>query len=294
MEFSDRIAVCPLCGGEISPWASKQRRGNLFHYDRCQKCDFLFVNPRPTLAALGDYYSMHLDHKPPADVPPLSPATPDPSSDAYGAIAQLLKLRPGSGRMLDVGAGGGGFSLAAQAAGLTVTALEIDPTEAAALAAVPGLRVIPTLFESFEMPPSSFDYVLMSHVLEHSQDPRAWIAKAALLLSPGGVLAVMLPNFNSIYRYVAGTRDPYFIPPDHLNHFNATSLSRLCASLGLREVHHATTTRFPSNVITKRLRLRGPIAPAVKALTAVASSVLDWGTSVTGIGSVLVFHAIKE
>jgi SAM-dependent methyltransferase len=294
MDFSQRMTACPLCGGDISLWASKQRRDNLFHYDRCQKCDFVFVNPRPTLAALGDYYSMHLDHKPPIDSAPLPLATPDASSDAPGAIAQLLRLRPGSGRMLDVGAGGGGFSLAAKAAGLTVTALEIDPSEAAALAAVPGLRVIPTLFESFEMPPSSFDYVLMSHVLEHSQDPRAWITKAALLLSPGGVLAVMLPNFNSIYRYVVGTRDPFFIPPDHLNHFNATSLSRLCASLGLREVHHATTTRFPSNVISKRLRLPGPIVPAVRAMTAAASSVLDWGTSMTGIGSVLIFHAIKE
>ena len=295
MDFSDRIAVCPLCGGEISPWASKQRKGNLFQYDRCRKCDFLFVNPRPTLAALGDYYSLHLDHKPPANPPPPPLTTPDPSSDASRAIAQLLKLRPGTGRMLDVGAGSGAFSLAAQAAGLTVTALEIDPAEAAALAAVPGLRVIPTLFESFEMPPpSSFDYVLMSHVLEHSQDPRAWVTKAALLLSTGGVLAVMLPNFNSIYRYVAGTRDPFFIPPDHLNHFNAKSLGRLCASLGLREVHHATTTRFPSNVITKRLRLPGPIVPVVRAMTATASSVLDWGTSMTGIGSVLIFHAIKE
>jgi len=294
MEFSDRIAACPLCGGEISPWASKQRRGNLFQYDRCQKCDFLFVNPRPTLAALADYYSMQMDHKPLADSTPPPLTTPDPSSDASRAIAQLLKLRPGTGRMLDVGAGGGGFSLAAQAAGLTVTALEIDPTEAAALSAVPGLRVIPTLFESFEMPPSSFDYVLMSHVLEHSQDPRAWIAKAALLLSSGGVLAVMLPNFNSIYRYVGGTRDPYFIPPDHLNHFNAKSLAQLCASLGLREIHRATTTQFPSNMITKCLRLPAPIVPAVNALTTAASSVLDWGTGATGIGSVLIFHAVKE
>jgi 2-polyprenyl-3-methyl-5-hydroxy-6-metoxy-1,4-benzoquinol methylase len=294
MDFVNRVAVCPLCGGEISPWASKQRKGNLFQYDRCQRCDFLFVNPRPTLAALGDYYSMHMDHKPPVESAPLPLTTPDASSDASRAIAQLLKLRPGGGRMLDVGAGSGAFSLAAQAAGLNVTALEVDPAEARAMSAVPGLRVIPTLFESFEMPPSSFDYVLMSHVLEHSHDPRAWIAKAALLLSSGGVLAVMLPNFNSIYRYVGGTRDPFFIPPDHLNHFNAKSLSWLCASLGLREVDRATTTQFPSNVITKRLRLPGPIVPAVRALTTAASTVLDWGTSATGIGSVLIFHAIKE
>ena len=184
--------------------------------------------------------------------------------------------------------------MAAHAAGLTVTALEIDPTEVRSLSAVPSLTVIPTLFESFEMPPGSFDYILMSHVLEHAHDPRAWIAKAASLLSPGGILAVMLPHFNSIYRYLASTRDPYFIPPEHLNHFNAKSLSQLCATFNLRTIHHTTTTRFPNNVITKRVNFPGPIVPAVRAMTTAASTLLDWGTSMTGIGSVLIFHAAKQ
>jgi SAM-dependent methyltransferase len=294
MDFADRATLCPLCGGEISPWASKSRGGNLYHYDRCRRCDFVFVNPRPTLAALADYYSLRTTPKPPTEPAPPPPAIPDPSSYPSRAIAELLRLRPGGGRLLDVGAGGGGFSMAALAAGLTVTALEIDPIEARSLAAVPGLRVIPTLFESFDAPPCSFDYVLMSHVLEHAHDPRSWIAKAAPLLSPGGILAVMLPQFDSIYRYLGGTRDPYFIPPEHLNHFNAACLNRLCANFGLHEVRRATTTRFPNNVITKRVHFPGPIAPIVRAMTAVASTVLDWGTSAAGIGSVLIFHAVKE
>ena len=45
-------------------------------------------------------------------------------------------------------------------------------------------------------------------------------------------LAIMVPHFDSIYRHLGGTRDPYFIPPDHLNHFNRKSLGNLSEQFG--------------------------------------------------------------
>ena len=82
MDFADRVAVCPLCGGDISSWADKQRGGHSYHYDRCQKCDFAFVNPRPTLASLSEYYSLRYAPNSQTRIPSTkaSLSIPDPSS----------------------------------------------------------------------------------------------------------------------------------------------------------------------------------------------------------------------
>ena len=43
-------------------------------------------------------------------------------------------------------------------------------------------------------PDAPFDYVLASHVIEHVPDPVSWIADAANLLLPGGVISLVVPD----------------------------------------------------------------------------------------------------
>jgi SAM-dependent methyltransferase len=157
-----------------------------------------------------------------------------------------------------------------------------------------GVHVAAEMFDGFAAAPESFDYVLMSHVLEHAHDPRRWIEKAAGLLRRGGILKIMVPHLDSIYRYLGGTRDPYFIPPEHLNHFNERSLGRLCERSGLKCEWGETVSGFGDEVITKRVRLPKMLVRPVKGLTAMASEMLNWGTWAVGIGSVLNFHARKK
>jgi SAM-dependent methyltransferase len=300
MELGERAPSCPLCGGEIYPWAKKTRGGSEYQYDRCRACGFAFVNPRPTLAALARHYSVPLADARSIAPPPAIPtriiptALRVPGKWPTKAIAQILKLRPAPGHLLDIGAGDGTFSLAAIRAGLEVTALEVDPVDLPAIKAIEGVHFVNTMFEGFQTPPESFDYVLMSHVLEHVHDPRLWIEKAAAILRPGGILAIMLPHFDSIYRYLGGPRDPYFIPPDHLNHFNAKSLGLVSEKFGMRTVKVETTSEFKNDVVTKRVKFPGALVPVVKGMTSAASAVLDWGTWAVGIGSVMNFYARKE
>jgi SAM-dependent methyltransferase len=304
MELDQRVLKCPLCAGTVSWWAAKSRAGQEFQYDRCWECGFAFVNPRPTMLALSRYYSAPIpdaaanDSSLPSTLQITRPVIPaeqrQPGKWPTKAIAQILRLRPGPGHLLDVGAGDGTFSLAAIRAGLEVTALEVDPVDLPALRSIPGIHFVEQMFEGFDSPPESFEYVLMSHVLEHVHEPRAWIEKAARLLRPGGILAIMAPHFDSIYRLLGGTRDPYFIPPDHLNHFNVRSLSRLSERFGLWVVKVETTSEFKNDVITKRLAFPKPLVPAMRGVTTGISKVLDWGTWALGIGSVMNFYARKE
>ena len=170
----------------------------------------------------------------------------------------------------------------------------MDEADLAELRRLPKVSAVAAAFEQFDAPPASFDHVFMSHVLEHAHDPAAWVSKAGDLLADGGVLAVLLPHFNSVYRLLGGTVDPYFFPPEHLNHFNRQSLGRLARSVGLTPVRWRTLGVFPSDVITKRVRLPSPAAAAVRTATAAAGLAVGGLTRLTRTGPILSMLAVRH
>ncbi len=81
-----------------------------------------------------------------------------------------------------------------------------------------------------------FDVVTSFFALEHVAEPRAVLAQAASLLRSGGVFYGIVPN---IFTNIAD-----FAVADHVNHFTAPSLHRLCAvaGLGLEKIEGAAHT----------------------------------------------------
>lgn len=283
LEFDPAASRCIVCSGGISHWKTKFAHGQQFAYDRCARCGQVFVNPRPTLAALGWYYTNYAALSGTSPAKPTELATPAAGPPQRTLINKMLALRPGPGRFLDVGSGQGTATAAAHERGLAVTALEIEPAFVEATRRLPGVRALPLLFEQFEAGEDAFDYILMSHVLEHVHDPLAFMQKAARMLSPGGSVWVLAPSFDSIYRRILGTGDPYFIPPAHLNHFNPENLAQLCRRVGLEVMESTDYHDVPRNVIAKRFpRL---LRPAIEGATAVGASIACWATGVCGWGA---------
>ena len=95
----------------------------------------------------------------------------------------------------------------------------------------------------------------MSQILEHAHDVNEWLSRAAKLLRRGGVLAVALPNFQSIFRRILQHRDPYICPPAHLNFFGPTNLTLLFEKHGFQVTGMQWTTRMPTSVIAKRMAI---------------------------------------
>jgi 2-polyprenyl-3-methyl-5-hydroxy-6-metoxy-1,4-benzoquinol methylase len=56
-----------------------------------------------------------------------------------------------------------------------------------------------SLFEEFE-PADRYDTIIMSHVLEHVQDPVGVLVKAMSWLRPGGRIIAVVPNADSLHR----------------------------------------------------------------------------------------------
>jgi SAM-dependent methyltransferase len=265
------LAACPVCDSTLRRWRAKRTANGTFTIDRCRGCGFAFVNPRPPLDYLQSYYSS-IGH-PLAGGSGVSAKSvldeertfPNATLDAERMTA-VVERRLGRvvhpRRLLDVGCGYGFFARAARMRGFEVVAIELARVEREIAHTIAQITPLDILFEDAELEPNSFTAVLMSQTLEHALNVNLWIAKARALLRPGGVLAIALPNFGSLSRRLLQQDEPYITPPEHLNYFDAASLTRLVRKHGLTSVELEWVSRVRPGAIARRLPWLGGAAAA--------------------------------
>jgi SAM-dependent methyltransferase len=153
---------------------------------------------------------------------------------AQRLVTRILRrggVRPAA-RILDAGAGAGALVDLLRRAGYDAYGIEPRRREAGAA---------PVLAEAVEEHRASdVDAVVMWHVLEHLDDPRAAVAKAAEWLRPGGHLLVGVPNIASLQAALAGGEWFHLDVPRHRTHFSARGLRTLLDRSGfvvVRERH---------------------------------------------------------
>lgn len=151
---------------------------------------------------------------------------------------RFLKKPPlESGRLLDIGCGHGLFlSLVRDKVGLDAWGLDWD---------VQGVefgrryRKLEHLYaqslEDFHASTGGeqFDAVTLFEVLEHQENPSAFLKLAAAFIKPSGVLTGSVPNRT---RLVVGPREEWDYPPQHLLWFDRHSLASLLQRSGFEFV----------------------------------------------------------
>ncbi|HKQ28687.1 MAG TPA: class I SAM-dependent methyltransferase, partial [Burkholderiales bacterium] len=146
-------------------------------------------------------------------------------------LQQALRYLGAPGSLLDIGIGAGRLIAAALAAGWKPLGVEADPVFAAEARAA-GLTVIDGFFPPALGGPSRYDLVTMLDVIEHSVDPVLLLREARARLAPGGVLAIQVPNFDSLVVRLEGPANSNFCH-GHWNYFVAGSLERTARLAGL-------------------------------------------------------------
>ena len=143
-------------------------------------------------------------------------------------LRSLRKYIASTGRILDVGCGTGDFAVAATQAGYEVEATEIS-AQSASRPQERGLAVHVGDLAKIHLPESSFDVIVLWHVLEHIQEPHEALEVVHALLKPDGKLVVAVPNTESVQARQFGPHWFHYDQPRHLHNYDPGSLGFLLA-----------------------------------------------------------------
>jgi SAM-dependent methyltransferase len=225
---------CPACGGRALSVAWTK---DGFAYERCPECDTVLMNPRPSQALLHEFYAASENYA--FWNEHIFPASEDARRERIfrPRVRRLLdlctRLGVGAGTLLEVGAGFGTFCSELRHAGAFERVIALEPSpELAATCRERGLKTLECPFEAHGLPAGSVDVVAAFEVLEHIFDPPAFVAAAAGVLRPGGLLVISVPSMHGFDTLTLG-RDANAVDHEHLNYFNPGSLRLLLERRGL-------------------------------------------------------------
>jgi len=283
---------CPICqtsrereigyrGGEYQ----REGKGVATRVVQCRNCSLLYANPFPVATSLPDlygdpehYFSGH-----------------NSASKVKANERLLVRLNEFSAHpipVLDVGSGLGELLVAARNLGIEAEGIEISPSMVAAAAHRSGVNSTAISIErAAELWPGRFGAVVLNAVLEHVYDPRAMIEAASILMRPGGVLYIDVPNEPSLptmlgnaVRRLLGSKAVYNLSPTwepfHVYGFNPRSLRILLGRYGfhVRHIRVHANGDFPSKgrALDRAACLAARAAGAVSNLTGTANNLSLW------------------
>jgi SAM-dependent methyltransferase len=195
---------------------------------RCRRCGLEYVSPRPRG---GDIVSAYAQGDDPAYVSQVE-ARERTFDDA---VARIELLKPGQGRLLDVGTAAGAFLAAARRRGWEVEGCEPNRWMAEWGSRHYGLRIRTGEIFDQDFAPASFDVVTLWDVIEHTPDPARVIKHAGQLLVPGGLLVVNYPDRGTWLARLLGRKWP-FLSSVHLYYFTRGTMGRLLEQHGFEVI----------------------------------------------------------
>ncbi len=158
---------------------------------------------------------------------------------AAGRLARIERTLAADGvatrRVVELGSAYGVFLDEARRRGWTVTGCDVSQDAATWTREHRGIDVRECDLADAGLAASSADLVTGSEVIEHLADPVRTARAAFDVLAPGGVVLFSTANAASLARLARGADWGYYLP-GHVVLWSATTLARLLASVGFRDV----------------------------------------------------------
>ena len=207
----------------------------------CRACGCGFLEHELTPAELDSiYHSSYFVEEHPGYTKDILAQVDDPRSCQNILLDRIERFRPlKDARFIDVGAAAGVMMLAARKRGAVVRGVE--PSEFASRHAVEqlGLNVQCATLEDAKLDGEVFDVATLIDVIEHVTDLQGDMKKLRSCLAPGGLLALLTPNFR--LRRLLGRRWHGFNASyEHLLYMDERSLRVLLRRHGFRVLHIET------------------------------------------------------
>jgi 2-polyprenyl-3-methyl-5-hydroxy-6-metoxy-1,4-benzoquinol methylase len=242
---------CPAC---LSTTAKSEFIKYGFHFDRCVDCLTIYMNPRPSVEILADYYANSENYAIWAKY--IFPASESVRREKVyrpwleRVIHYCDEFAVERGTLVEVGPGFGTFAEVANTSGSFSNVHVVEPTpELAEACRLRGVRVIEKRIEDVvagDLPLA--DVVVAFEVIEHLFSPDEFLVGLSGLLRPNGLLFLSCPNGEGFDISLLGA-DALAVDAEHVNLFNPQSMSLLLDRCGLEVVVSTTPGRLDAEFV---------------------------------------------
>jgi ubiquinone/menaquinone biosynthesis C-methylase UbiE len=231
---------CDLCGSyDTSPILESRdylKCGlEIFYLVKCNKCGLIYLNPRPTQKTISQFY--------PEEYRPFINKK-NGFIDRFKSLLIKNDIRVFKKLMnredlkiLEVGCANGSYlSQLKKMSKFEVTGVEFSPLVAGYARKTYDINVISgTIFDA-KFQDSSFDIVIMRHVLEHVYNPSETIQEIGRILKKDGIFYGIVPNTKCIEVKIFKKWWPGWDLPRHLYDFNPDTIRIILEKNGFQDI----------------------------------------------------------
>lgn len=227
-----------------------------FQWDQCGSCGTVFMNPRPPVSVLSDFYAGSELYKVWNDV--IFPASAEvrrtgvfrPRVERLLEIFKAEDRNPGT--LVEIGAAHGLFCEEAMGTGKFERVIAIEPSASQARSCrARGIETIEATAEAVTGLDESADAVAAFETIEHVSDPGAFLARIVRFLKPGGLLVLTTPNAAGFDVEYLGT-DSDQVYPEHVTLFSPGGLQSLLEARGLETMELTTPGKLDCDIVRNR------------------------------------------
>ncbi|MDD5434847.1 MAG: class I SAM-dependent methyltransferase [Nitrospira sp.] len=255
---------CYLCGSAGKPLYNKLN-DSLFgvsgdwNLRRCinQGCGLVWLDPMPLEEDIGKAYGTYYTHSE-ADIRTkeaiINRILRWNLKQIYNLLKYITLIHYGrrrlnlmymnkvkSGKLLEVGCGGGRRLSKMRALGWEVEGQEVDPRAAKHASDVYGFTIHLSSLKDIAFKENSFDAIIANHVIEHVYEPDLLLSECYRILKPGGIMVVVTPNVDCFGHRYFGSNWRGLEPPRHLHLFSQKTIKLLAERSGFHKIETWTT-----------------------------------------------------
>ena len=225
--------TCLLCDTETAKTVSQRdRHGNALETCVCDGCGQVYNKPIPNDIELARFYSEDYRKQYKGSFRPRGRQIIRNFRRANEHLTRFSDMFEDAQTVLDVGAGSGEFVFAMGQMGKVAKGIEPNKEYAAYCRSDLDVDVATLEILNAEFDEKSFDFINLSHVLEHLNNPVRYLSLLSSWLEDDGVLYVEVPN---IFSYTKLKSKGNMFHYGHIFNFSPWTLRAAAGLAGLRE-----------------------------------------------------------
>ena len=292
--------ICPICKKNNFFKVVSNCKENVrltdksYSYGECLNCKIISLLPTPDVPTISRHYQFlnkekekNISNKKTLDLLFKIKDYHQNKKNIKNTLRNILKFweddfpylnRLRGRKILDLGAGNGFFSLAAKEKGFNVISIEQNKSSINFARKI-GIKIIESDISSkISMQyASEVDNITLNHVFEHILEPYNFLSTLRKNISNHTKVVIVIPNANSIWRYVFKERWYGWDPPIHVHLYNKKALEIIMNNAGFKVEYLSSINRIDSlyaalvhsgkNIVSLKFILRFiifPIQPFLK------------------------------